>query len=264
MSPDSLFWFGLLFKMVLTASIVVSASVAVERSGPLIGALIASLPTSAGAAYIILAIEHDAAFLATSAVGSLAANAATAVFAAVFAMLAQTRGPVVSAGGAIAVWLVCAAAIRSVEWTIVTAMLLAAATYAATIAATARFRTAEQTKPAMPRGRYDLATRTVIVVVFVAVVTTLSNRIGAFASGLFAVFPVAMSSFAVILQLRLGGPAAARVLAHAQVPLVGFSLGFVVLHFAAESIGTWWVLAAHLATCIAWNAMLWMMRTKAR
>ena len=44
----------------MTATIVVAASVLVERSGPFIGALIAALPTAAGAVYIILAIEHHA------------------------------------------------------------------------------------------------------------------------------------------------------------------------------------------------------------
>ena len=46
----------LLFKILMTASIVVAASVVVERSGPFIGSLIASLPTAGGAALIILAM----------------------------------------------------------------------------------------------------------------------------------------------------------------------------------------------------------------
>ena len=67
--------------MVLTATIVVIISVVVERSGPFIGALIAALPTAAGAAYIILAFEHPPAFIAASAVGSAAAAAAVSIFA---------------------------------------------------------------------------------------------------------------------------------------------------------------------------------------
>ena len=64
---------GLLFKIVLTAGIVVAASMVVERSGPFIGSLIASLPTAGGATMIILALEHPPAFIAGSAVGSIAA-----------------------------------------------------------------------------------------------------------------------------------------------------------------------------------------------
>ena len=63
MPVDVSFFYALALKMVMTASIVVVASVAVERSGPFIGALIAALPTAAGAAYIILALEHPPAFI---------------------------------------------------------------------------------------------------------------------------------------------------------------------------------------------------------
>ena len=51
---NSLFWYGLALKIAMTASIVVAASIVVERSGPFIGSLIAALPTAGGAAMIIL------------------------------------------------------------------------------------------------------------------------------------------------------------------------------------------------------------------
>ena len=67
MSPDLFFWYALAFKVAMTATIVVVVSVAAERSGPFIAALIAALPTAAGATYIILALEHPPAFIAASA-----------------------------------------------------------------------------------------------------------------------------------------------------------------------------------------------------
>ncbi len=54
MSPVDYFWLSLLLKAALTATIIVTASLIVERGGPFLGAMIASLPTSVGAAYIIL------------------------------------------------------------------------------------------------------------------------------------------------------------------------------------------------------------------
>ena len=81
--------FGLLLKIAMTASIVVAASVVVERSGPFVGSLIAALPTAGGAAMIILALEHSPEFISRSAVGSLIANAACALFALSYAALAQ-------------------------------------------------------------------------------------------------------------------------------------------------------------------------------
>ena len=43
----------------------------------MIGALVATLPISAGPSYIFLAIDHDAAFIAEGALASLPINAAT-------------------------------------------------------------------------------------------------------------------------------------------------------------------------------------------
>ena len=103
-SPELLFWYELALKMALTALVVVITSVAVERSGPFIGALIAALPTAAGAAYAILAIEHPPSFIAASAIGSAATGAAVSIFALVYTVLAQRHGLVLSLGVALLVW----------------------------------------------------------------------------------------------------------------------------------------------------------------
>ena len=140
MVPEAMFLTGLLLKIAMTASIVVAASVVVERSGPFIGALIASLPTAGGAAMIILAWEHPPAFIAQSAVGSMVANAACAVFALTYAALAQQRSLPVSLGAAFLVWLAAAFASRLVDWNATTATLLNAVVYPIAIFAGSRFR----------------------------------------------------------------------------------------------------------------------------
>ena len=80
--------------------------------GPFVGALIGALPTAAGAAYTILALEHPPDFIAASAVGSVAVNAAVAIFAATYAAAAQRHGLFVSLGVASVVWFAAAAALR--------------------------------------------------------------------------------------------------------------------------------------------------------
>src|SRR5665213_4224585 len=126
---NPIFWYGLAFKIALTATIVVAASVVVERSGPFIGSLIAALPTAGGAALIILAIEHPPDFIAASAVGRLIANAVCAAFALTYATLAQKRSLAVSLGGAFAVWLTGALLSRLVDWSATEAVLLNAVVY---------------------------------------------------------------------------------------------------------------------------------------
>ena len=52
MSPELAFILMLVLRMAVTAAFVVSASVITERSGPVIGALVATLPISAGPSYV--------------------------------------------------------------------------------------------------------------------------------------------------------------------------------------------------------------------
>src|SRR6516162_3371438 len=126
--------------MVLTAAVVVITSVVVERSGPFLGALIGALPTAAGAAYTILALEHTPDFIAASAIGSVAINGAVAIFAAIYALLAQRHGLLVSLSGAGIVWFAIAGALQLVDWTPLSAVVLNVAIYAVTIPLSWRFR----------------------------------------------------------------------------------------------------------------------------
>jgi len=108
----------------------------------------------------------------------------------------------------------------------------------------------------------DLAWRAGVVTVVVIVITAASYSIGSFASGLFAFFPVAMSSFLVILHTRLGGQAAASTAAHVQAPLVGLGLSLLVVHVMAVTVGVWWSYLAGLSVGIGWNALLWALRQR--
>jgi hypothetical protein len=260
MPLDPLFWYGLVLKMGVTAAIVVAASVAVERSGPFIGALIATLPTAAGAAYIIMAIEHPPAFIAASAIGTAAMNAGVAIFALAYSSLAQRHGIVVSIGIAVMIWFGAAAALQSATWTAGRALLLNALVLGVTIPASAPFRRQMLSRKDIRRTPHELPLRAAAAALVVAAVTTASHRIGSFASGMLAVFPIAMGTFVVILHRHVGGRAAATVLAHAQAPLVGLCLGFLTVHYLAEAIGVWWAYACGLAVTMAWSGALWLAR----
>jgi len=261
MSPELMLLLGMLLKIAMTATIVVAASVVVERSGPFVGALIASLPTAGGAAMIILAIEHPPAFIAASAVGSMVSNAMVAIFALTYATLAQRRSLVVSLGLAFLVWFGCAALSRLVDWSAAGAALLNAVVYPVAIFAGRHFRAEGAVKRVELSGA-DLAWRAAVVTLCVIVVTAASSSIGSYASGLFAFFPVAMGSFFVILHPRIGGPAAASVAAHVLTPLIGLGLSLLVVHLLAVPIGVWWSYAVGLSVGIGWNALLWGLRQR--
>ena len=259
MSPEFMFWIGLVLKMAMTAAVVVGTSIVVERSGSFLGALIASLPTAAGAAYIILAVEHPRSFIAASAVGSIASAATVSVFCATYTLLAQRRGLILSLGFAVLAWFAAAAALPLATWTSVSAVVLDIVVFGVAIPLSARYRAAGPPAKFL-RTKFDIPLRALAAALVVVVVTTASYSIGSFASGVFALFPIILGSSIVVLHPRVGGKATASMTAHAPVALIGLALGFLAVHFLAEPLGSWWALAAGLLVCVAWSGVLWLVR----
>jgi hypothetical protein len=249
------FWTALLVKAVATALIVVIASVAAEAAGPFWGGLIISLPIAAGPAYVMLSLQHDAAFIAASALGSFAANAATFVLLTVIALLAPRYPRYVVIGGGLSAWLLSVLAIRAMDFSLGGAALLNLVMIVLALGLTRRAARA----PAFARGAlrrrwFELPLRAALVGLVVASVVTASHALGPDVTGMASVFPVAFTSFAFLVLPRLGGAAAAAVMAGAVRAMPGFALSLLALHLAAELLGAWWALLAMLATSLLWSA----------
>lgn len=260
MSPDLLFWLSLALKMVVTAGFVIAAAMVAERAGTAIGALIATLPVAAGPSYVFLALDYDAAFISQSAVGSIAAHAATAVFSLAYVVLAQRSGIAVSVAGALGVWLVVAYLLRAVEWTFLGVAAANLVVFAVCIPLTARYRHVPM--PPIRRAWFDIPLRALMVACLVAAVVGLSGRVGPTVTGLLAVFPIVMTSLMLIFQSRVGGPPTAALIASTMWGLVGFSACLFTVHLATVPLGTPAGLTLALAVSVAWNLSLWGLRRR--
>jgi hypothetical protein len=256
-SADFLFILMLALRMAVAAIFVVTASVITERSGPVIGALIATLPISAGPAYVFLALDHSAAFIAEGALASLAINAATLFLMLTYVVLAQRRNATVSIGGAMAVWIVLAILERNVEWSLARGLIANAIAFAVCLPLLRRFRHAKM--PLITRRWYDVPLRAGLVAMLVATVVSLSNWVGPGVSGTIALIPIVLTSMMLILHPRIGGPATAAMIANGGWGLMGFGLSFVVLHVAALRFGSAIALTLTLGTCLLWNLGLWLL-----
>ena len=255
MPPDILFLLTLGLRMAIAAAFVVSASFIAERSGPAIGALVATLPISAGPSYVFLAIDHDADFIAQGALASLPINAATIVLGLTYVLLAQRHGALASWLASVAVWLVLAALVRMLHWTLAGGLLANAIAFGICIPAMRRFRDVKM--PPITRRWYDVPLRASLVAALVATVVTLSGWVGPAVSGIIALFPIVFSSMMLILHPRIGGPATAAVLANSGWGLLGLGLALAVLHVAALQFGSAIGLSLALTICIGWNLSLW-------
>jgi hypothetical protein len=255
MSPDLAFILTLALRMAITATFVVSASVITERSGPVIGALIATLPISAGPSYVFLALDHDAAFIAEGALASLPINAATIFLGLTYVVLAQRQSAAVSCLGAVAVWIALASVIRAVQWSLAGGLIANAVAFAICVPLLRRFRHVRM--PLITRRWYDIPLRALLVATLVVTVVTLSGWVGPKVSGMIALFPVVFTSMMMILHPRIGGPATAAVLANSGWGLMGLGIAIAVLHVAALRFGSAVGLSLALATCVSWNLGLW-------
>src|ERR1700760_5065711 len=255
MSVDLTFILILGVRMAVAAAFVVSASIITERSGPVIGALIATLPISAGPAYVFLALDHDAAFIAQGALSSLPINAATIFLGLTYTLLAQRHGLLLSYGAAAAVWIAVAAVVGSMHWSLAGGLVVNAIAFAICTPLMQRYRYVKM--PPVARRWYDVPLRASLVATLVLTVVTLSGRVGPSISGILSLFPAVFSSMMLILHPRIGGPATAAVIANSAWGLMGFGMAIAVLHLGALHLGSAAGLSLGLATRVCWDLMLW-------
>jgi hypothetical protein len=260
MPPDLLFLLALFLKMAVTAAFVVGASIIAEKSGPAIGAMIATLPIAAAPAYIILSFDHDSAFIANGAIGSLAANAITGIYSLIYAFLAQRWGLLISLGAALAAWFSLGFVAISMPWSVVTVTIFNIVVFAVCIPLVMHYCHVKM-QPTRRRW-FDIPLRASLVAFNVAVVVTLSSQVGPAVTGQFAVFPIVLSSLILIFHPRIGGPATAALIANGVWGLAGFSVALVVLQLAAAQFGTWPAYGLSLATSIVWNFTVWSIRRR--
>lgn len=247
---------SLLLKGLTTAVIVVAASMVAERTRPFLAAIVLSLPVSTGPAYVMLALDHDAPFIANAALSSLAGNVAIVPAAIAYAALARRGASLMPAYlGMLAAWLATMAVVKAFSWTTTPAVALNIVVFTAGIAATWRWRRAERVPPAARRW-YDLPLRTLIVVLVVVSVIVVSEQVGPAVTGMAALFPASYSSFVLLMHRRLGGPAVAAALVNGMAMILGFTGLLLAIHLFARDGAKWTGIIVGLSIPLLWSALL--------
>jgi len=260
MSPELYFALTLAIKMIVAASFVITATVAAERAGPAIGALIATLPVSAGPAYVFLALDHNPEFISRAALASVALNGSTAIYAVAYVLLAQRQPFFVAVPGAFLAWLVSVIAFTTISTTTWIAVVINLIVFPLAFVTVRKYRFARV--PPMRLRWYDFAMRALLVACLVGAVVGLSFRIGPGPTGILAAFPVVFTSIMIILHNRIGGKAAAAVLASGMLGLCGFGLSVLTLHLTAMPLGNGAALGCALVVALVWNTSLYALRQR--
>jgi hypothetical protein len=252
--PDP-YLIALAAKLVAAALVVVTAALLTERSGPFIGSLIVTLPISTGPSYVFLAMEHPPEFMADSALGGLVANAATPIFMAAYALAAQRLGAMASVVIAASAWAVIAGALLQLSWSLPLAVLANICLYGVGA------ELMNRVPPPPPRPKagtrwWDIPLRAATVMTLSGTVIATAHLIGPTAAGAIALAPLGLTSLALVMHPRVGGPATAAVFASALPGMVGFVAALFTVHIAVVPLGSWAGLAVALGVSVAWNCGL--------
>lgn len=242
----------LLLKMAMAAAVVVGCSLLAERSGPLLAAMIATLPISTGPVYVFLVMEHDPAFVGQSAGASLISNLSNSALIFGYVLMAQRFGTALSLGVGLLCWFSFAFLTRSLAPSFTSLLIATPVVFSALHLFVRPYLKARPKVPTRPPW-YVIPMRAAFVALLAGTVTTVSGAVGPDWSGLMAAMPIVFSSLIVILQPRIGGPATAAVMSNGALGLIGFGFALATIHLAAEPLGNWPALGLALLVCVGWN-----------
>lgn len=250
---------SLAIKLASTALLVVLATGFAARFGAFIGAMIAAIPISAGPSYLFLAMENDAAFVAQSALTSIAVNALTVIFLVIASALVARFGILLSLIAGISGWLAGAFLITELSLTLPEACLLNAIIFVIAIYLSKPLLGDPQSRPAK-RTWLDIPLRVITVVTVVGSAVIVGRLVGPKAAGVVALIPVVWISMAAVIYARQGGAACAAVLANGIVPMIGFWFGLTAVHLLIVSHGPTIALSVGLAIPVIFTLALTVAR----
>ncbi len=256
------FWLQLLLKMLASALLVVTASLVVERIGPLAGAMIATLPLSAGPNFVYLAMDHGPAFLAEVARIGMQVNVGNAFFVLAYATVAPGRrlAPAILAG--FAGWGAAVFVMRSIDPSLPATFAISVVVFTGAYLAIRRKLGDERIPPA-PRTPFDLPLRAITVMLLVAAVVISGRLAGPSVAGVLAILPMVLSSLVIILHPRIGGASTGQVMLNGFPGLMGFGIAVGSVSVAAIPFGSVIALTGGLLAAVIWNsAVIFIVRRR--
>ena len=250
---------ALAIKLASTALLVVVATGFAARFGAFVGAMIAAIPISAGPSYLFIAMENDAAFVAQSALTSVAVNPMTVVFLLICAAVVERFGIVVGLVLGMGAWFAGAFAVTRFPLALEHACALNVVVIGLAIFLS-RPLLGEVAGKAAKRGWIDIPLRVIAVVTVVGSAVVVGRIIGPKAAGVVALVPVVWISMAVVIYMRQGGAVCSAVLANGIAPMIGFWLGLATIHLLAVPHGSAVALSAALAVSVGFTLGLAALR----
>lgn len=242
----------LLFKVAVTAFVVVAISIAIEQSGPVLGGVLMGLPITGGPGYVFLALQSSPEFVAQSALASFAIVAANMAYVVAYIVAVRRFGRLVTTGIGLLAWFICASLIEAGPVTLWTGIAWNAAGLAVSIPLIC-MRRPETTKALRRASRRELLLRALSAGLLVAAVVTASDALGSSMTGIGILAPVTLVTIGWIMRSSYGPAEAISVMTGALIALPGFALAVLSLHVLVVPAGPGPALAMFFLVAVAWG-----------
>ncbi len=243
----------LALKLILTPTLIGSASLVGRRWGPTVSGWLVAIPFTSAPIVFFLALNQGVAFAAATVGGTLAGAISQAAFCLAYAWVALRYPwpPSVVAGSLGFV----ASTVVLQQLTLPAAPLFLAVALALGVAyrlMPPQARTAASSARSAPR--WDIPARMTVATTFVLLLTGLAPTIGPRLTGLLAPFPLYATILAVFAHRLQGAGSAVKVLRGLILGLFAFAGFFFVLAMLIERVSLGWAFAAALGVALMFQA----------
>jgi hypothetical protein len=251
---------SLTLKLVLTPALIGGASLAGRRWGPGVSGWLVGLPLTSAPVAVFLALDQDAAFTASAAVGTMEGAISQAAFCLAYGWLAFRGGRPAAMAASVLAFALATALLQRAAWPLPVGFIIVVAALAGALWLMPAGRASIAAAPA-PLPAWDIPARMVVATVFVLLLTGAASKLGPRLTGLIAPFPLYAAILAVFAH-HLEGPAAAvSVLKGLLLGLFGFAGFFLVFAALIESARLLAAVAVATAVTLAFQAVsLWVLR----
>lgn len=250
----------LVLKLVLTPTLIGTASLAGRRWGPAVSGWLVGFPFTSAPVALFLAMNEGVTFAATAAAGTMAGTISQAVFSVAYGCLARRLGWPLCVGGSCVAFALSTVALRHL---LLPLLPLFAVVLVALVVALRLMPVSDPKRrvsgSAVPR--WDIAARMVVATAFVLVLTGFASALGAELTGLLSPFPLYAGILAAFGHHFHGAHAAIAVLRGLILGLFAFGGFFLALSALIERAGIGLAFAAAIAVALAIQAgALWTLQ----
>lgn len=248
----------LVLKLIMAPVIIGSASLAGRKWGPAVSGWIVGMPLTSGPVLFFVALSHDLAFAADTALGVITGGLSLASYALTYSWLATRFRWPAALTGSFVVFAILTTVLQQITLPLVPVFLLVCAA----IALALRLMPRGAVEPGETKlGKWDIPSRILIGTTFILLITGSASLLGPRLTGLLTMIPLYVTILAIFAHRQQGPAAAAHVFRGLLYGMFAYAGFFITLGLLLERQGIGFSFLSAIAVAVTVQAVtLWILR----